>query len=160
MKCTRYAITPNPSAAVNGKVKTKIPVYLNSLSKSYNTENKVNSDPNFSQKKSNPPVKSSLPTNSSASVPMRNTKAQEKFSSCSLMNATKSSSAKMVTKIVRESPRSNKTKNTKCNSNSKRVQRRGENDPPMDIPVMERSGTFLKDEPTFGDKTTNIDLDQ
>ncbi|XP_028169747.1 uncharacterized protein LOC114359514 isoform X1 [Ostrinia furnacalis] len=160
VKCTRHATAPNPSAVTNGKVKTKIPVYLNSLSKSYNTDNKSSCDVPSPQSKSFPAPKTSTATHSTASVPMRS-KNYEKNSSCSLMNATKSSSAKMVTKIIKESPRSKTvTKNVKGNSNSRRPQRRAETDPQMEIPVMERSGTFLKDEPTFGDKTTNIDLDE
>lgn len=75
------------------------------------------------------------------------------------MNATKSSSAKMVPKIVKESS-VNKYNTKQCKRPANHVSRRDENEKPPEIPVMERSGTFLKDEPTFGDKTTNIDIDQ
>lgn len=77
----------------------------------------------------------------------------------SLMNATKSSSAKMVPKIVKESP-VNKYNTKQSKRPANHVSRREENDKPPEIPMMERSGTFLKDEPTFGDKTTNIDINQ
>lgn len=61
----------------------------------------------------------------------------------SLMMATKSSSAKIVPKIKKQD------RTTKQRVHSPVL---------ADIPIMERSGTFLKDEPTFGDKTTNIDI--
>lgn len=160
VKCGRYATAPKPAAITNGiKAKTKIPIYLNSFTKSHNNENKNYTESQNTYKKANSTSKTSTTTttNSSASLQLRN-KVMDKSASCSLMNATKSSSAKMVTKVVKEAVRNKPVLKNK--TPSRRTQRRGESEPPSEIPVMERSGTFLKDEPTFGDKTTNIDLDQ
>lgn len=86
----------------------------------------------------------------------------------SLMMATKSSSAKMVPKMLKESlstpPRSAKpdiSGTPKHAGKQAHEYARPRSPSPSDtIPVMERSGTFLKDEPTFGDNTTNIDIDK
>lgn len=134
----------------NNKLKTKIPVYLNQANKCNNWEAKCET-----QKRS-PQIARS--TNTSTNNINRYKTPDRKLPG-SLMNATKSSSAKMVPKVVKESPVN------KCNTKlSKRVSnhvgRRDDVEKPPEIPVMERSGTFLKDEPTFGDKTTNIDIDQ
>lgn len=74
----------------------------------------------------------------------------------SLMMATKSSSAKMVPKMLKEQPQA---KNVRQDSKPAGKQRPRSPSTAV-IPIMERSGTFLKDEPTFGDKTTNIDIDE
>lgn len=76
------------------------------------------------------------------------------------MSATKSSSAKIVPKVAKDPPpvtvKLCKQKPTRS-SNVSSVHRQDGQD---HIPVMERSGTFLKDEPMFADKTTNIDKGQ
>ncbi|KOB75687.1 BTB/POZ domain-containing protein 8, partial [Operophtera brumata] len=95
----------------------------------------------------------------------------------SLMMATKSSSAKMVPKITKQSPTLPRSARPEPPGPPKHAgkpphepehagkpPRESEHAPPRSpladtIPVMERSGTFLKDEPTFGDITTNIDID-
>lgn len=79
----------------------------------------------------------------------------------SLMMATKSSSAKIVPKVVKEPSNSkNATKTQRATLASRHQQHEDKDAQLKDIPTMERSGTFLKDEPTFGDKTTNIDIDK
>ncbi|CAH0746063.1 unnamed protein product [Diatraea saccharalis] len=161
-KTCRAPTTSTQTAATNGKVRTKIPVYLNQVSKQNRNENGNPSKKIDSQKKTNfsPRTSTSATTTSNTSVSLQPRNQTSEKSSCSLMNATKSSSAKMVTKVVKETSRAKiPPKNTK--KPTKQTQRRGENEPPVEnIPIMERSGTFLKDEPTFGDKTTNIDSDQ
>lgn len=69
----------------------------------------------------------------------------------SLMNATKSSSAKMVTKTPMHSPCIRKTAVKQLNGSKKNSPRTNE-----EIPLMERSGTFLKDESSFLVKTTEF----
>ncbi|VVC86185.1 unnamed protein product [Leptidea sinapis] len=74
----------------------------------------------------------------------------------SLMSATKSSSAKMVPKINKDG---NKASNRPHKMNTyKSIKQQSESQGAGDIPTLGRSGTFLKDEPTFGDKTTNMDI--
>ncbi|CAG9558321.1 unnamed protein product [Danaus chrysippus] len=134
----------SPSSLLNSAVRTKIPVFLNQNSSAVN--------------KRTSPTKASRPN--SASVVQTTTKDKRKTHdrklSGSLMNATKSSSAKMVPKISKEIH----TQPTKSKHN-KPVKNPNRSDEPQrtEIPLMERSGTFLKDEPTFGDKTTDIDID-
>lgn len=79
----------------------------------------------------------------------------EHSSSPSLMAPTQSSAAKMT------KPSVSKTKSAQTSTNPEQVEEQGH---PSDdakntnIPkVMERSGTFSKDEPTFGDRTTEIE---
>ncbi|XP_060809468.1 uncharacterized protein LOC106133894 isoform X2 [Amyelois transitella] len=69
----------------------------------------------------------------------------------SLMMATKSSSAKMVQKTAA------KEKPTKTTSKQSKPSSSRQNNETSDIPVMGRSGTFLKDEPTF--EHNNFDID-
>lgn len=127
----------------NTKLKTKIPVYLNQ-----NQSIKPLSPKHINEQKR---AITSKPLINGTNT--QNRKINERKAPGSLMNATKSSSAKMVPKIVKESP-GNKQKQPN------RTKKQEEHTPPQNIPIMERSGTFLKDEPTFGDKTTNIDIDQ
>ncbi|CAH2985376.1 unnamed protein product [Chilo suppressalis] len=143
----------------NGRLRTKIPVYSSQAPKMTSTQPTQSSNRNGTQKRNHFSPRASTSTASTTSVPSRNRVQTLEKSSCSLMNATKSSSAKMVTKIVKETTRAKiPPKNTKTPAKGSR---RCDNEPPVEnIPVMERSGTFLKDEPTFGDKTTNIDPDQ
>ncbi|XP_039763318.1 uncharacterized protein LOC120636089 isoform X3 [Pararge aegeria] len=135
----------SPSSLLNANVKTKIPVYLNqnSISANGSTNKQV-----------------TLARLSHANI-QANTKGKTK--SCdrkisgSLMNATKSSSAKIVPKVGKEFQMSHSQTRKQSKSGIKNSTRREDNEREHHIPVMERSGTFLKDEPTFGDKTTNID---
>lgn len=75
------------------------------------------------------------------------------------MMATKSSSAKVVPKINKEEKSPAKTV-TKSKGKGRQVSQPSKPVPFPEIPVMGRSGTFLKDEPMFGDKTTDIDVAQ
>lgn len=145
VKSSKYPVTGQS----NNKLKTKIPVYMNQGSKSNNWDSKCEI-----QKRSPQVAKST--SNSTSNI--SKLKTSERKLPGSLMNATKSSSAKMVPKIVKEPVNRYNAKQSKRPANH--VSRRDENEKPPEIPVMERSGTFLKDEPTFGDKTTNIDIDQ
>lgn len=131
-------------------------MYLNQPSKPNNRDFKNAKEPS---KRPFVYKKSSCADNGAITQP-RN-KSNECKVAGSLMNATKSSSAKMVSKIT-SSPLAMSTPKT---SKPKRLVHTSrhqdhEKSPDIPIPVMERSGTFLKDEPTFGDKTTNIDIDQ
>lgn len=145
------SVEPTASATSN-KIKTKIPVYLNHSAKSKGLENRFSRDqPKFNKQ---------VPTTRSNNVAP--TRTQERKVPGSLMNATKSSSAKVVPKVVkeRELPK-NMSRSQRCGQTSRHQQQHEEREPPVrDIPVMERSGTFLKDEPTFGDKLTNLDISQ
>lgn len=86
-----------------------------------------------------------------ATGPLRN-KTERKVPG-SLMNATKSSSAKVVQRVQKEpQAKDAKTKKSKSSAKPNREQ--------SSVPAMGRSGTFLKDEPTFGEKTTNLDIDE
>lgn len=136
----------SPSSVLSGNVKTKIPVYLNQNSVSCNGSSK---------------------SNASSKVQMNIQSARSKARICerkvsgSLMSATKSSSAKIVPKVAKDphpvSTKLCKQKQAKSLSTSSNVHRRDDQE---HIPVMERSGTFLKDEPMFADKTANIDKGQ
>ncbi|XP_063373390.1 uncharacterized protein LOC134661317 isoform X2 [Cydia amplana] len=139
--------------ALNNKIKTKIPVYLNQSTKSQQASKQSqpgnNTEP---QRRVNQPTKTVAAGNTQRRAPV------DRKVPGSLMNATKSSQAKMVTKTAKE-------KQPKANSRSsraggKRASRPEPHEQAADIPAMQRSGTFLKDEPTFGDITTNIDVDQ
>ncbi|XP_031767266.2 uncharacterized protein LOC113519544 isoform X2 [Galleria mellonella] len=110
----------------NNKIKTKIPVYINNKSVSNkNIKNTENKD--------------------------TTAKGQRKFGSSVLM-ATKSSTAKMVHKqVVQPSTSSgNTSKSEKILKHNGKVEHPKQK---QTVPTMDRSGTFLKDEPTFGDKT-------
>lgn len=79
----------------------------------------------------------------------------------SLMNATKSSSAKIAQKVIKDTPKCPKESKVQ-NKVNMAITPIGSDEtrrPPV-LPLMERSGTFLKDEPTFGNKTINKDIDQ
>ncbi|KAF9804922.1 hypothetical protein SFRURICE_007825 [Spodoptera frugiperda] len=146
------SVEPTTASGTSNKIKTKIPVYLNHSAKSKGLENRFSRDqPKFSKQ---------VPTTRSNNVAP--TRTQERKVPGSLMNATKSSSAKVVPKVVkeRELPK-NMSRSQRCGQTSRHQQHHEEREPPVrDIPVMERSGTFLKDEPTFGDKLTNLDISQ
>ncbi|XP_026727969.1 uncharacterized protein LOC113494042 isoform X2 [Trichoplusia ni] len=141
IKITKYQ---NPT-----NKKTKIPVLLNQTPKAKGPETRNSRD---AQKSGPLMLKNSL----------SNTRSSDRKVPGSLMNATKSSSAKIVPKVVRDTPpKSMTSKNQKHAHSSRQQQHEEKENPPLkEIPTMERSGTFLKDEPTFGDKTTNIDIDQ
>uniref|UniRef100_A0A2A4JFV1 BTB domain-containing protein n=1 Tax=Heliothis virescens TaxID=7102 RepID=A0A2A4JFV1_HELVI len=135
----------NGAAPVVSKtqVKTKIPVYLNQR------------DLRDQQKKGR-----QVPGPSTNSVKSR---SNDRKVPGSLMNATKSSSAKMVPKVVKEPAKTNNmTKSARSGQTSKQQEEKAGPAPRElgSIPAMERSGTFLKDEPTFGDKLTNLDISQ
>ncbi|CAH0716373.1 unnamed protein product, partial [Brenthis ino] len=134
----------SPSSLLNANVKTKIPVYFNQNSVSCNGSGKSNTS-----------TKGQVCTHS-AKIKSR---VFERKVSGSLMSATKSSSAKIVPKVAKEHPpklcKQHKHA-TKINTSSN-INRREEHEP---IPAMERSGTFLKDEPMFATKSTNIDKAQ
>ncbi|XP_028032954.1 uncharacterized protein LOC114245132 isoform X1 [Bombyx mandarina] len=133
-----------PTINTQCKIKTKIPVSLNQNYRAINTENKSVAE---AQKRS-----PGCPATNGTTRPRM--KSVEKKITGSLMNATKSSSAKIVPKVIKESH------TNKCPSKSRTARNSSkEHEAPAEIPLMERSGTFLKDEPTFGDKTTNIDID-
>ncbi|KAJ2954333.1 hypothetical protein O0L34_g2591 [Tuta absoluta] len=138
----------NIHSSTSMKTKTKIPVYLNQVPKFNNGDTKHNTKKR--------PIQSgnTVPLATAAINQARPSTAVERKVPRSLMSATKSSSAKMVPKVVKETNNKNNIKGKKS-TQIKHV----ELDKPPDIPVMERSGTFLKDEPTFGDKTTNIDIE-
>lgn len=73
----------------------------------------------------------------------------------SVLNATKSSQAKMVQKVFKEGAN---TKYTAIRDKSRFSQLSASRAPASaERPVLKRSDTFLKDEPTFGDKTANVD---
>nr|XP_026500570.1 uncharacterized protein LOC113404045 isoform X1 [Vanessa tameamea]XP_026500571.1 uncharacterized protein LOC113404045 isoform X1 [Vanessa tameamea] len=140
------------ASLLHSKIKTKIPVYYNQNSVSCNGNNK-----------SNVSAKSWQVSNALVSAKSKNKTCERKVSG-SLMNATKSSSAKIVPKVTKES-QSSSTKSCKqqkhatkqaCNS----MQRREDFDREQNIPAMERSGTFLKDEPMFSDKSADMDKGQ
>ncbi|XP_038216337.1 uncharacterized protein LOC119835525 isoform X2 [Zerene cesonia] len=135
--------------------RTKIPVYLNQNSVPNNYEYR---EPEVIKR---PGLTVSNRSSESKVVPatlkLKNNKINMRNVPGSLMNATKSSSAKMVTKIVKDGPQTNKVKQRVA---AVKNPRHHEPDRPRELPVMGRSGTFLKDEPTFGDKTTNIDIGQ
>lgn len=133
----------SPSSLLNSAVRTKIPVFLNQHASAAN--------------KRISPTKTSRPNSASVVQATKDKRrTQDRKLSGSLMNATKSSSAKMVPKISKEihtqPTKSKHSKPVKHPNRSDEQQR-------TEIPLMERSGTFLKDEPTFGDKTTDIDID-
>ncbi|XP_034839422.1 uncharacterized protein [Maniola hyperantus] len=137
----------SPSSLLNANVKTKIPVYLNQNSISANgSSNKQATSARM------------LHVNTHVNAKGK-TKSCDRKISGSLMNATKSSSAKIVPKASKESQmcHSQSQKQKQSRSGTKHTTRREDGEKEHHIPVMERSGTFLKDEPTFGDKTTNID---
>lgn len=81
----------------------------------------------------------------------------------SLMNATKSSSAKVVPKVTKDmqghSSKSGKQQKHNTKQASGNNQKREDHEREL-IPLMERSGTFLKDDPMFVDKTSNVDNSQ
>ncbi|CAK1554065.1 unnamed protein product [Leptosia nina] len=127
---------PHTSSAQNVNAKTKIPVLSQSaVTKNYDRHQheKTNMSPSG---------------NNANSAKLKN-KGCIRSIPGSLMNATKSSSAKMVTKIVKDVTQS------KINKKSPKASK----DDTVRLNNMKRSNTFLKDEPTFGDKTTNIDVD-
>ncbi|KAH9627988.1 hypothetical protein HF086_017963 [Spodoptera exigua] len=150
---TYKSVEPTTAIANSNKIKTKIPVYLNHTAKSKGLENRFSKEqPKFSKQ---------FPRNNVA--PTR--PSQDRKVPGSLMNATKSSSAKVVPKVVKEKelPKNNLSRSQRSGQTSRHQQphQHEEKEPPVrDIPVMERSGTFLKDEPTFGDKLTNLDISQ
>lgn len=77
------------ASATSNKIKTKIPVYLNHSAKSKGLENRFSRDqPKFNKQ---------VPTTRSNNVAP--TRTQERKVPGSLMNATKSSSAKVVPKV-------------------------------------------------------------
>ncbi|XP_053623957.1 uncharacterized protein LOC128682927 isoform X2 [Plodia interpunctella] len=122
---------------------TKIPVSL-TMSKSKAMHNSSNSD---TSKRSNSGAGATSASQSSRS------KVERKVPG-SLMNATKSSSAKVVQKPAtkeKSSKSTNKQSKPEQTSTSRQT-----NDTTSDVPAMGRSGTFLKDEPTFGH---NLDID-
>ncbi|KAM3968508.1 LOW QUALITY PROTEIN: uncharacterized protein ACR2FA_010935 [Aphomia sociella] len=111
----------------SSKIKTKIPVYINN--KSYLSNRNIND----TEKDSKP-------------------KGDRKFGS--LMMATKSSTAKIVQRQAQPARGgSNVMKHTKTSKHNGKAEHHSQK---QIVPTMERSGTFLKDEPTFGDKTTKI----
>ncbi|KAI8430819.1 hypothetical protein MSG28_000974 [Choristoneura fumiferana] len=143
------------STSSGNKMKTKIPVYLNQSAKhNHATKQQTHHvNNNESPKRTNQPNKTlTLSSNS-----VRNKALVERKVPGSLMNATKSSSAKIVTKTTKEKL----TKTTpKSRGPLKHTSRQEIHEQTTEIPLMQRSGTFLKDEPTFGEITTNIDVDQ
>ncbi|XP_075990507.1 uncharacterized protein LOC142986120 isoform X2 [Anticarsia gemmatalis] len=146
IKTSRYNEN-NMRSSANNKMKTKIPVYLNQTSKPKGTGETRNS---------RDPQKRCM---MASKINALNRPAERKVPG-TLMSATKSSSAKIVPKVVKESPNKNMSKSQRS-MNTSRHHAHDDKEPQLrDIPTMERSGTFLKDEPTFGDKTTNIDIDQ
>lgn len=132
-------------------MKTKIPVYLNQPAKPKGTAETRNS---------RDPQKRCMMTSKIEAM----TRPPERKVPGSLMMATKSSSAKIVPKVIKEPVNNKNISRSQRSMNTSRQQAqedREPREPPLrDIPTMERSGTFLKDEPTFGDKTTSIDIDQ
>lgn len=134
--------------STNNKMKTKIPVYLNQTTKA---------KPSGEARNSRDPQKRWTIGSNIETI----NKPLDRKVPGSLMMATKSSTAKIVPKVVKESPIN---KSVSKNQRSIHVSRHSQNDDKetklREIPAMERSGTFLKDEPTFGDKTTSIDIDQ
>ncbi|XP_072930988.1 uncharacterized protein [Epargyreus clarus] len=145
IKSPKYQNPPHTSA-LNNKAKTKIPVYSNQCSKFGNGD----------VKEQHGAIKRYAPGNKAATnVPVTSKLKTERKLPGSLMNATKSSSAKMVPKIVKESQQSKAS--SKQQKHAKNSTKQEEQEKPIDIPVMGRSGTFLKDEPMFGDKATDID---
>ncbi|XP_047040459.1 uncharacterized protein LOC124644868 isoform X1 [Helicoverpa zea] len=141
----------NGAAPAASKMKTKIPVYLNQVPKK-GMENRNSRD---QQKRGRlvPGAANNLP----------NSRSSDRKVPGSLMNATKSSSAKMVPKVVKEAVKtSNMSKSARSGQASKQHEEKAGPAPRelAAIPAMERSGTFLKDEPTFGDKITNLDISQ
>ncbi|XP_061704835.1 uncharacterized protein LOC133516111 isoform X2 [Cydia pomonella] len=139
--------------ALNNKIKTKIPVYLNQSGKSPQATKQSQPSNNIEPMRRVNQLNKTIVAGNTQRRALVDRKVP-----CSLMNATKSSQAKMVTKTAKE-------KQTKPNTRSiraagKHASRQEQHEQAADIPVMQRSGTFLKDEPTFGDITTNIDVDQ
>ncbi|XP_049884750.1 uncharacterized protein LOC126379847 isoform X2 [Pectinophora gossypiella] len=139
---------PNASQMANNKGKTKIPVL-------YQVPRNNHVDKQEPQKRFAQTSKVAA-TVSTAAAQSRGRTGERKVPG-SLMNATKSSSAKVVPKIVKESTKSVPKCSKRATGHAVNAGRHADQ---PEIPVMERSGTFLKDEPTFGDKTTNIDIDQ
>ncbi|XP_045510301.1 uncharacterized protein LOC123705527 isoform X1 [Colias croceus] len=134
--------------------RTKIPVYLNQTSVPNNYEYR---EPEVNKRPGHSATNRSVEAKVAPASPKFKNKMSVRNIPGSLMNATKSSSAKMVTKIVKDGPQTNKLK---PRGTAIKNPRQNESDRQKEIPVMGRSGTFLKDEPTFGDKTTNIDICQ
>ncbi|XP_023949531.1 uncharacterized protein LOC112053953 isoform X2 [Bicyclus anynana] len=139
----------SPSSLINANIKTKIPVYMNqnSISANGSANKQVNK----------------MKTGTNQANMKGKTKSCDRKVSGSLMNATKSSSAKIVPKLSKELQTSNShsvkpIKQPK--TGLKYTSRRDNGEREHHIPVMERSGTFLKDEPTFGDKTAAISIDK
>ncbi|KAL4717863.1 hypothetical protein ACJJTC_001012 [Scirpophaga incertulas] len=136
---TKSGRQPTHSSEINGAIpKTKIPVRTNQPLKSYQTETKVN---NGSPVKN--PADISAPMSSNAGKTAFSMQPRHKIparnNTRSLMNATKSSSAKMVPKVVKDSyrvkiPPKNTTATTQY---ARRPQRRPQIVPV--IPIMERS---------------------
>ncbi|KAG6446494.1 hypothetical protein O3G_MSEX004475 [Manduca sexta] len=135
------------TSLLHGKMKTKIPVHMHQDQKRVNSDNKPT--PEAAKR-----VTPSIATAKVNASPRG--KVNERKATGSLMNATKSSSAKMVPKLVKDSVCHKG--GMKKNVHTKHFNNHDENQPHNEFPVMERSGTFLKDEPTFGDKTTNMDI--
>lgn len=143
------------STSTGNKMKTKIPVYLNQSPKPNHVAKQQTQhiNNNESPKRTNQSNKTLAPSSNS----VRNKAPVERKVPGSLMNATKSSSAKIVTKTTKEK----QTKATpKAKAPLKHTSRQEVHEQTTEIPLMQRSGTFLKDEPTFGEITTNIDVDQ
>ncbi|XP_046976770.1 uncharacterized protein LOC124542900 isoform X2 [Vanessa cardui] len=140
------------ASLLHSKIKTKIPVYYNQNSVSCNGNNK-----------SNVSAKSWQVSNALVSAKSKSKTCERKVSG-SLMNATKSSSAKIVPKVTKESQSSSiksckQQKHAPKNANNS-MQRREDCEREQNIPAMERSGTFLKDEPMFSDKSADMDKGQ
>lgn len=77
----------------------------------------------------------------------------------SLMNATKSSSAKIVPKVTKDMQGHSSKSGQQHKHNTKQASANVDHEREQ-IPSMDRSGTFSKDESKFVDKTDNIDNDQ
>ncbi|XP_050360789.1 uncharacterized protein LOC126780377 isoform X2 [Nymphalis io] len=141
---------PSTASLLHSKIKTKIPIYNNQNSASCNGNNRSNVN--------------AKPWQVSNVAAKTKTKPCERKVSGSLMNATKSSSAKIVPKVTKESQshanKSCKQQKPAAKLASSNMQRREDHEREQNIPAMERSGTFLKDEPMFRDKSTDMDKGQ
>ncbi|XP_059062355.1 uncharacterized protein LOC131855128 [Achroia grisella] len=121
---TKSKRTNVENQADNSKMKTKIPVYVN------NKACASNKNARDADKKDTTP------------------KSDRRFGS--LMMATKSSSAKIVQRQITPSRGTSiKPKNTKSAKHNGKVEQTSQR---QAVPSMDRSGTFSKDEPTFGDR--------
>ncbi|CAG4984857.1 unnamed protein product [Parnassius apollo] len=134
----KIAKCQSAQTVLNNAGKTKIPVLASQISKSENhdSQRQYNSNRKFT-------ITDSMPSTS-------HTETTRKVTT-SLMNPTKASQAKMVPKITKEC----KGVSLKQSKHATKHMSRQTQERVPDLQVIERSETFLKDEPTFGDKTSN-----